>query len=150
MTEFIQCICAFFGVLGFGIIFNIRGKNLIIGALGGMLSWIVYLGAGMFFSNDIGQYFVAAMIGAFFSELLAVIRKCPVTIFLGSCLIPLVPGGKIFYTMRELIIGDMEKALNLFIYTFEISGSIAMGIFTASFLVRTVRKLMHKKKNSHV
>lgn len=148
MTESMQCICAFCGVLGFGVIFNVHGKNLVIGAFGGMMSWIIYLFAGIFCTNEIGQYFVAAMVGAFFSELLAVIRRCPATIFLVSCLIPLVPGGTIFYTMQELILGNTEKALHLLIYTFEISASIAMGIFLASFLVRTTRKLMHRKRNS--
>ena len=148
LTESIQCICAFCGVLGFGVIFNVHGKNLIIGAFGGMVSWMVYLASAPFFTNDIGQYFVAAMVGAFFSELLAVIRKCPATIFLVSCLIPLVPGGIIFYTMQELILGHTETSLHLLIYTFEISASIAMGIFLASFLVRTTKKIIHKKRSS--
>lgn len=147
LTGCIQCICAFCGVLGFGVIFNVHGKNLIIGGIGGMVSWLVYLITGIFFSNDIGQYFIAAMVGAFFSELLAVIRRCPATIFLVSCLIPLVPGGTIFYTMQELILGNTQKSLHLLIYTFEISASIAMGIFLASFLVRTTRKLLHRKRN---
>ncbi len=34
---------AFLSSLGFGILFNIRGKNLIIASIGGGLGWFTYL-----------------------------------------------------------------------------------------------------------
>ena len=38
----IQVIISFIASLGFGIVFDIKGKNLIFAALGGGLSWFCY------------------------------------------------------------------------------------------------------------
>ena len=39
----IQIVSSFFGTLGFGFLFNIRGKKLFWAALGGMISWGLFL-----------------------------------------------------------------------------------------------------------
>ncbi|MEG1992457.1 MAG: threonine/serine exporter family protein, partial [Acetivibrio sp.] len=128
MTEVLQCVCAFTGSLGFGILFNIRGKNLFFAAFGGVLSWMVFLFSGMFITVDIGCYFVGAAAISLYSEVMAMIRKVPVTIFLVTSMIPLVPGGVIFYTMQNLILGNMELGAKMGVFAFEIAGAIAMGI----------------------
>ena len=48
MTEFIQILTATVGSLGFGILFNVRGKRLIAVAAGGGAAWALYL---LFFSS---------------------------------------------------------------------------------------------------
>ena len=37
------CVYAFFASFGFSYVFNLRGKNMFYAALGGGLSWFVYL-----------------------------------------------------------------------------------------------------------
>ena len=44
MNLIINSIYAFFSSLGFGIIFNIKGKNLFFSSLCGGLGWFVYHG----------------------------------------------------------------------------------------------------------
>lgn len=139
MREFIQCICAFTGSFGFGIIFNIKGKLLFLGALGGAVAWLSYLVSALFFSSDISAYFIAAMTVSLYSECMAVFLKTPVSMYLVTSLIPLVPGGLIFYTMQELIQGHLRSAANRGVYTFEIAGAIAMGVLIMSFLVKIWR-----------
>ena len=39
----LPCIYAFFASFGFSYVFNLRGKNMFYAALGGGLSWFVYL-----------------------------------------------------------------------------------------------------------
>ena len=43
MREIIQLVVSFTGSLGFAALFNIHGKKLWFAALGGCLSWAVYL-----------------------------------------------------------------------------------------------------------
>lgn len=143
----IQCICAFTGALGFGILFNIRGKNLFFAALGGSLSWTLFLIAAPLVPMDIGQYFIAAAFASLFSECMAIIRRVPVTIFLVTSMIPLVPGGVIFYTMQNLILGKTRLAAHMGIYAFEIAGSIALGILMMSFVIRTLKQFIRKHKH---
>lgn len=145
MTELIKCICAFTGSLGFGILFNIRGKNLFFAALGGALSWMAYLFSGLFCNVDISQYFIAAAVISLYSELMAIIRKVPVTIFLVTSMIPLVPGGVIFHTMENLILGKARISAEMGIYAFEIAGAIAMGILLMAFLVRILKQIIRNR-----
>ena len=47
MREIIQLVVSFTGSLGFAALFNIHGKKLWFAALGGCLSWAVYLIVGI-------------------------------------------------------------------------------------------------------
>lgn len=144
MEEIMQCVWAFTGSLAFGVMFNIRGKNSIYAALGGLFAWIVYLITGNFTKTVLVQFFVAAIAISVYSECMAIWRKVPVTVFIISGMIPLVPGGSIFYTMQELIMGNYTQSYKLGIYTLAIAGSIAMGILIASFAVQTVRYSLNR------
>ena len=68
MNPYIQIIAAFFGSLGFALLFNLRGQWLFFTALGGGLSWCVYLISGSFISHYERQYFAAAFFLRMFAE----------------------------------------------------------------------------------
>lgn len=146
MSGIIACTCAFFGSLGFGILFNIRGKNLFFSSLGGFLAWFSFLLSALLLPNDVAQYFFAASVISIYAEFMAMLRKAPVTIFLVTSMIPLVPGGTIFYTMQQLILGNTKEAFQLGLYTFEIAGSIALGILLMAFLIRGARAILKGRK----
>ena len=119
MGLIINSIYAFFSSLGFGVLFNIKGKNLI------------------FSSNFISKsenfnYFIAAVFISLFSEVSARILKSPVLVFLVCGIIPLVPGGGMFYTMLESLKGNTNKALAVGCNTLMLAGSIAIGIVLVS------------------
>ena len=144
MDKVLQCIWALLGSLGFGVFFNVHGKNLFYAALGGMVGWIVYLISPVFMAMQLMQFFWAGVSISLYSELLAIKRKCPVTVFLVASMIPLVPGGTIYYTMESLLLGDTQKFIELGVSTFEIAGSIAMGILASSFAVKLIKAIRKK------
>ena len=53
MHEMIQLLVSFTGSLGFAVLFNIHGKKLWFAALGGCLSWAVYLIVGIWTSSPL-------------------------------------------------------------------------------------------------
>lgn len=71
MHEMIQLLVSFTGSLGFAVLFNIHGKKLWFAALGGCLSWAVYLIVGdmdiqsiyLWFLVNGDNYFVCRMYG---------------------------------------------------------------------------------------
>ena len=81
MNPYIQIIAAFFGSLGFALLFNLRGQWLFFTALGGGLSWCVYLISGSFISHYERQYFAAAFFLGIYSELMARKTKSPSTLY---------------------------------------------------------------------
>ena len=91
-TYVLPCLWAFVACMGFGLVFNIRGFGLLICGLGAGLGWLVYLVAMAQGTGDIAAAFVAAIAIGAYSEIMARVRRCPVTGYLQAALLPLVPG----------------------------------------------------------
>ncbi len=103
MQEIIQLFAAFLGSLGFAVLFNIRGEKLVFAALGGLLSWGVYLGAGYIDNNPYFCGFTASVLLTLYAECMARVHKTPVTVFLVSAAIPLIPGAGLYRAMSSLL-----------------------------------------------
>lgn len=138
MSHAFQIILAFMGSLGFSILFNIKGRKIWYAALGGMLAWVIYLLGGLWLSGEITQYFVAAIVVTFYSEICARIEKTPATTFLTAAIIPLVPGRALYYTMSYVINNKFVEFADYGSYTVSIAIAIAAGIMVASSLSRFV------------
>lgn len=148
IEELMQCLWAFTGTFSFGLIFNLRGKNLIYASLGGLLAWVVYLLCRAFGMEEVMAYFVASMGISFYAEIMAIKRKTPVTVFIVLGMIPLVPGSGIFYTMQGLITKNYEMFAQKGFLTFACAGAIALGILVASFGVQIVRYFERSLKDA--
>lgn len=135
MDYMMPCIYAFAACAAFSIAFNMRGKTLIFASLGGALGWFVYL---LFnpLQNDILQFFLATVAISIYSEIMARVHKAPVTGYLLVALLPMVPGGGIYYTMEYCIIGNTDLFLETGLHTLGIAGALALGILLVSSFVR--------------
>ena len=135
----LPCVYAFAACISFGTLFNIRGSGAVICALGGALAWLVYLLTGPLTGhNDVAQYFWAAVFLSAYSEGMARLRKCPVTGYQLVALLPLVPGGGIYYAMSYCLAGDTGQFLNALLDTLGMAAALAVGVILASSLFRAV------------
>ncbi|MBU3091914.1 threonine/serine exporter family protein [Clostridium sp. CF011] len=132
---------AFLSSLSFGILFNIRGKNLVIAALGGGISWFTYLLASRLQASIVFSLFFASMVGSIYSEIMARIYKNPVTIFVICAIIPLVPGGGMYYSTLEAVKGNFNAALSKGAETLFSAISIAIGIVFVSSISSIFKKI---------
>lgn len=140
---FVQIFAAIMTSFGFGIMFNIRGKNLFHTGVAGGISWLVYL-LGTRANLSVGLvYFLATFCLSLYSEIIARKIKTTVTAILIPALIPLAPGGGIYYTMYNLIDKNYPMALEKGITTFIIAGSMAIGIFAVANIMRVIDKKIH-------
>ena len=128
------CLCAFAGCIAFTLVFNIHGPGKLIGGFGGALGWLVYLLGG----KTILAGFFAAMAISLFSEIMARIRRCPVTGYQLVALLPLVPGGGVYYAMSYCLAGDTGQFLNTLLDTLGMAAALAVGVILASSLFRAV------------
>lgn len=131
-NEIIQILSGFVGTLGFAVLFNIRGKRFLFGGLGGLLSWLLFVIFSRFIPNEAINYFVVAVIISLYAEVLARILKTPTTTFITISLIPLIPGGSLYYTMAYAFESDMTRFLEKGIYTLELASALALGIIIAT------------------
>ena len=133
----LEVISAFIAAFAFGIVFNIKGKKLVFASICGALGWFVYKLSLMLGYTDITSLFLASLALSIYSEIFARILKTPVTTFVVAALIPLVPGGGMYYTMVEAISGNIMKSLETGIKTMASAGALALGIILVSTLTKT-------------
>ena len=133
---FLPCLWAFLSSLVFCGIFNVKDKKIIfISALGGGLGWLAYLLAAPM-ESVVMQNLVAAITVALFSEFMSRIFKTPSTVFLVVGVLPMVPGGGIYYTMEYGVQGNTEMFINKGLETIAVAGAIAIGVSIASAIFR--------------
>lgn len=134
----LPCLWAFLACLGFGLVFNIHGAGILICGGGGALGWLVFLLTQSWLEGDILPAFLAAVVIAVYSELMARLRRCPVTGFLQVALLPLVPGAGIYHAMRFCVEGDIQQFLSKLLHTFGMAAALAVGAMLASSVMRAL------------
>lgn len=128
--------------LCFAIIYNVKGKNIFWAGIGGGISWLVYLLMNNINNSNIFALFLGAVAVSIYSEIMARVRKAPVTTFIICGIIPLVPGNGMYYTMYETIIGNISNATVYGVQTLGAAGAIAIAIA----MVSSMSKLLFFKK----
>ena len=135
-TYILPCLWAFVACMGFGLVFNIRGFGLLICGLG----WLVYLVAMAQGTGDIAAAFVAAIAIGAYSEIMARVRRCPVTGYLQVALLPLVPGAGIYYTMSYCVEGQTDLFLATLLHTLGMAAALSVGAMLVSSVLRILRR----------
>lgn len=136
MTQAIlQIVTAAIGTAGFSVLFNVRGKKLVLLTLGGAIGWVVYLLCAHCGLNPFFCALFATMTTAVFSELLARILRAPVLVLLVPMLIPLVPGKDLYYFMSALIQDNLEACAHSARLAVTAAGAIALGVIAVATIV---------------
>lgn len=128
MDLIIQTFYAFLATITFSVMFNTPKKELLFCGLAGGVGWLFYalflkLGFSNTLSNFVGTFFIA-----YFSRLFAKIRRNPISVFLISGIITLVPGAGIYNTVLNIIMNDTANASFYGLETVKTSCAIAFGI----------------------
>ncbi len=121
------------GTLIYAILMRLQWRHLPAVGIGGALTYIIFAllwqqaGWNLFFSN-----MVAAMAATVYAEIMARVLKAPVAIYSNPSIIPLVPGGGLYYTMAALMEGDRLEFLSRGTDTLMTALGIAVGIIAVS------------------
>lgn len=133
---YIEALASFIGCVGFFICFNIFAPGGFLCALGGLLTWITYRIACRLIGDDIAAYFFATITASLYSEIMARIRKYPAISYLVISIFPLIPGAGVYYTMTQVLKGDMPSFATQGTHTIAIAGVMAVGILLSTTFVR--------------
>ncbi len=139
MNPIWQTLLAAVCTWGFAYLFGMRGRHLPVCAVAGGLVWAAYLLAGLAQDNYLFSNFCAAAVGTLIAETCARLFQCTATSFLVPAVIPLIPGGALFYTMEAFVRGDRAAAGEYAIQAAAIAGVIAVGVYIVSSLFRYIR-----------
>ena len=130
-----QTLTAALGSLAFGIVYKVRNERLPVVAAGGGIGWFLYSVIFCRWESIFISNVAASVFATLYSEAMARKRKAPVVVFLLPCLIPLVPGGGLYYTMSYAVLKEMQQFRIYLSNTAEAAIGIAAGVILASVLL---------------
>ena len=130
---YLQVLYAFFSTVFFAIMFNLTGRKILYSSINGALGWFTHL----FFFYELkytktASYLIAAIVITIFAEAVAKKEKNTVTSTLIPALIPLVPGGGIYYTMSNFVENNLVQAFAKGKETLFLTVALSVGIFLVS------------------
>ncbi len=140
--EFVlQVVSAFVGVVAVAVLFQVPKKHLPLAGVTGAGGWFVELIMEEILQSAIFSSFLAAFLVAVLAQIFARVSKAPVTLFLVTGILPLVPGVGMYRTVYYLLQNNQELTSHYFSYTLQIAGMIALAIFVVdSFFKRLYQK----------
>ena len=86
------------------------------------------------------------MVTALCAEMFARTRRAPTIVFVLPGIVPTVPGGSLYRAMRDLLLKNIDGAIDNFTETLEVGIGIAGGIVTISILFGIITDAIAKRK----
>lgn len=126
-----QCFCALMaglGTLAFGILYQVPNRHFGDIGLLSAATWLIYLLLNEWGANLALAIALPALLVAFLSRILAVVRKCPMTVFVSTSLFPLIPGLTLYKGVYFMLTGDSSLAFVYFKTCFISAFAIAVAI----------------------
>ncbi|CUN07095.1 MULTISPECIES: threonine/serine exporter family protein [Turicibacter] len=132
--------------LGFALLFRVRKDRLIYGTIGGMVTITIYLWLFSIHQDAFLSNLIAGIFATAYSEIFARVLKSPAIVFLVPSVIPLVPGGSLYYAMRAFILNDEPEFSSHLHNTFSTGIGIAVSIILVSIFFYYLKSLRKKFK----
>lgn len=126
--ELVQIITGTVGAFAFGILFNLKGKRLAAAAAGGLLCCVGFIVLSQFIESEPINYFLVSMIVSVYAEAMARNIKTPATPLITTSLIPLIPGGSLYYTVASAFDTSFGIFSERAFYTLKLATALALGM----------------------
>lgn len=116
----------------YAILMRVKLRHLPAIGIGAGTTYLIFALLDHFGWSLILSNAVAALAAAVYGEIMARLQKAPVSIYSIPSIIPLVPGGSLYYTMAALMNGDQAEFMSRGSDTLMIALGIAIGIISVS------------------
>lgn len=124
----LQLVFAFISTFAFAVLFSAPKSQYLLCGFCGAFTWGIYLVSEHFENDSVLSSLFATFFLTVLARFLSVKKKNPVTIYLITGVLPLVPGAGIYYTSYYLIMNENRKSLLTGVSTLKTAGAIALGI----------------------
>ena len=147
MIHLLMILAALLGTFAFTLLLRLDKRHILPATLAGGLTYALYYLIFFFTADHFLSNFAGALLAALCSYILAVLYRTPATVFHAASIIPLVPGGMLYYTMDALIRGDLPDFLLHGGNTLRVGLGIAAGIVLGGIAVRLLRSLHTRRRH---
>lgn len=114
--------------LGFAFFFNVKNKHILIAAIGGLITWMIYYSLNLAIHDVFIPCLIASTFAAIYAEVLSRKLKVPNAVFFIIAVIALVPGRGLYYTMNSAVNADFVSCASYAQSTLLFAAGIAVGI----------------------
>ena len=124
----VEFVVAGIGTVAFSLLFFVPRRYYVLNGICGGLGWGVYL---LFYCNGrstVEASFVAALTVIFASRYLAVVKRCPATLFMIPGIFPLIPGISVYWTAYHVVRSNLDMALETGFIAFKVACVIVLAI----------------------
>lgn len=147
MPLYVHTILSFVSCLGFGILFTVQKRTLLLAAVNGSIGWTILLSLDIPQVSYIFANLLSALVVGILAEIFAVIQKTPATGFIVIGVIPLVPGFRIYRSMLYFVRNELDKGIAEGVHACFMAVAIAVGIILATSITRIIRMhILSKRK----
>lgn len=143
---FLPLFTAGLGSCGFALIYHMSGYKLLTASLGGAVNWFMYLFLYTSTDNLLLSCFFATLATALLAEIFSRVLKAPVITFVVPMLIPMVPGGDLYYSTFALVRSDFADFAFYSSKLVREVGAMSLGMIVATCLVQTYMKIFAEIK----
>lgn len=119
--------CPFMGSVAFALLFGVPKRFYLSGGITGAIGWLVYCFTVNSTSTTVAT-FIGTVVVVLISRLLTVRMKCPITVFLIVGIFPLIPGGRVYYTIYYVVTEELNQAVQSGLGALKIAFAIVLGI----------------------
>ena len=140
------------GTMGIILQFGIEKRVIVWALISSILCCAAYeisamLGADFFLAS-----FIASAVAAAYSDFMAHLVKVPATVMIIPGIVPLVPGGRLYYTMLGAVSENMTLFSENGTAALSIAAGLAMGIIAVTAISRPlnakIAEITQKRKNN--
>lgn len=121
----------------FSILFGLHSIDIALASAGAAVGWATFLAMRVTAAPAFAA-FVAALAAGLYSEIVGWTRSRPATVYMIASIIPLVPGGGMYFTMLASFEGDPMKMTELGMTTIMTAAAIAAGLAIANAFGRII------------
>ncbi|MGL5414493.1 MAG: threonine/serine exporter family protein [Clostridium sp.] len=141
----VQIASCVVGALGYALMYNVKKGKILAATIGGFFTITTYVIVNGIYNDIIFSTAIASAVITVYSEVLARKLKAPATVFLLPGIIPLVPGGGLFYTMTGLLTGNKAEFHSYGLSTLQTTAGIAIGVIIASLVFYHLNRILYRK-----
>ncbi|MBQ0138106.1 MAG: threonine/serine exporter family protein [Kurthia sp.] len=149
MEYVVHIILSFLATAAFGVIFNAPKNTLFHCGVVGAIGWVIYLA----FTNQgvdiVPASFAGSFVIAIVAHLYAKRFKKPMLIFNVAGIIPLVPGGMAYNTMRHIVENDYTLGIEFAVRTGLVTGAIVMGLVFAEVFMQLIFMMLRQRSQTN-
>ena len=145
LTLLYQTVTVTLGSILLAVIFGVRIKHLPYATICAVITHITYTVIVFFEFSPFLAALISTALTTITAEIFARLRHTPASIFTVCGIIPIVPGGNMYLSMRGFIEKDYSTAIKQLTTTSQIGLGIALGIVAISIVMNIITNRKAKK-----